>query len=45
MPSLRAFFWKKIFFEERDFLLKIIKEFETSRNKRKLNIYLQNLKS
>ncbi len=44
-PKLTSFLLEKIFFKEKDFLLKIIKEFETLRNKRKWNIYLQNLKS
>lgn len=43
--KLTSFLLEKIFFEEKDFLFKIIEEFETSRSKRKWNIYLQNLKS
>lgn len=34
-PKLTSFLLEKIFFKEKDFLLKIIKEFETLRNKRK----------
>ncbi len=43
--KLTSFLLEKIFFEEKDFLLKKIEEFETSRSKQKWNIYLQNLKS